>query len=1063
MCLIFTITKERDTMKTNLLIIALLFAFISFSYSQVEISTALSNEIKNAIENKTTVEALVVLKDQVDILELDKQLYEKNASIKERTYTVITTLQDKSNSTQGSIVSYIDSKSTTDVIKYERYWIINAILIETKPEILLSISERNDIGYMDIDHKSIPDPTYDERPAVVQSIETTERGLKAVNAHKLWEMGYTGAGRLVMSRDTGVDGNHSALASRWRGLHVPWNQAWRGSGTFPNDGGSTGHGTHTMGTITGLNTANQDTIGIAFDAEWMACDFNYPSITAFQWAMDPDNNPATTDDMPDVISNSWGITNSTGVCYQATYASTYNAVEAVGIAIVFSSGNDGPGSQTITAPKNINTNLVNSWATGNINGNNPSYPISNSSGRGPSACGGSGSLLIKPEAVAPGSNVRSSIPGNNYGYKSGTSMACPHVSGVVALLKQAFPNKTGYEIKLALYYTAKETISDLAANDPGEPAGSNSGEDHTFGMGLIDAFTAYEYLLGVPDQPVDFTAFSDYATPNSMQLNWKNPTNLLNGDTLTTGSYQIVIERDNAVIDSVSGGVEQYTDNGLIDGTEYQYSIYAKIDSNMLESHKTETSWTAGGSPIPSGVNNLSISGGPDLIKLTWLNPSRNIDGTLMDDFNQINLYQDSMLVTSFSRSTVDTGRLDSAQYSPGSSGIYYWFITVDDNETGTNESVPSNKVRTPLNTPIVDKFADDDSPDPILWHTINVVVDDRADNPPSGPFSLNINATPFGGDVVELYPTDISGLLGTGLVFSYFYQPQGTGNEPPEENDSLQIFFKDEQDNWNLIKSYPGDTLYAFRQEIIDLDSLANIGQNYFLTNFQIRILSLGNAHPIWPRDEWFVDNIFLGEPLPIISTDSDTVLFDTTVVGYSDTLILEVQNIGLQGFTVSDILTPGSTFMVNNTNFTLAPGTNEKVDLIFTSQTAGNFMAKLQIIHDIPGSDTLDVYAFGSSIPFSTILKSDQVPKVFSLSQNYPNPFNPETTIEFSLPKALFVNLAVYSILGQKVATLVNNKLESGVYNYKWNATDFASGLYYYKIEAGDFSDVKKCLIIK
>ena len=89
--------------------------------------------------------------------------------------------------------------------------------------------------------------------------------------------------------------------------------------------------------------------------------------------------------------------------------------------------------------------------------------------------------------------------------------------------------------------------------------------------------------------------------------------------------------------------------------------------------------------------------------------------------------------------------------------------------------------------------------------------------------------------------------------------------------------------------------------------------------------------------------------------------------------------------------------------------------------------------------------------------------LPPSFSLSQSYPNPFNPSTTIEFSLPQTGFVRLKVYNILGEVVATLVNEKLNVGTYTTQWNASGLASGLYFYRLQAGEFVDTKKLLLLR
>ena len=90
-------------------------------------------------------------------------------------------------------------------------------------------------------------------------------------------------------------------------------------------------------------------------------------------------------------------------------------------------------------------------------------------------------------------------------------------------------------------------------------------------------------------------------------------------------------------------------------------------------------------------------------------------------------------------------------------------------------------------------------------------------------------------------------------------------------------------------------------------------------------------------------------------------------------------------------------------------------------------------------------------------------QIPEVFSLEQNYPNPFNPETKINFSLNKISNVKLTVYNVLGQKVASLVNGRMNAGAHTITFNASHLASGVYFYQLEAGDLKINKRMLLLK
>ncbi|MCO6480504.1 MAG: S8 family serine peptidase, partial [Phaeodactylibacter sp.] len=376
------------------------------------------------------------------------------------------------------------------------FWITNAIFMEATGPAIARLSREKAVEMIFPNHEiEIMDDGAERIPAP-RLLNNAERGLRAIGAHQMWAMGYTGYGRKAMIIDTGEEVEHPALHNQFAYHTRELSEAWASPGEpqYCSD-----HGSHVTGTIVGLDRLQNDTIGVAFNGQWMGgpvvlsgCQYSSSVLDifeTFQWALNPDGNPATTDDMPDVINNSWGSPlPSSFDCGEHYALPIINAVMTAGIASVHSAGNEGPGSSTIGSPAINNNSLVRVFSVGNLNGNDNSLSINPGSSRGPSVCGGTESLLIKPEVSAPGTDVRSSVPGGRYISLSGTSMAAPHVSGAVLLLKEAFPYLTGEEILLALYFSAI---------DLGTP-----GEDNAYGMGIINVPAAFQYLIDQGHAPV---------------------------------------------------------------------------------------------------------------------------------------------------------------------------------------------------------------------------------------------------------------------------------------------------------------------------------------------------------------------------------------------------------------------------------------------------------------------------------------------------------------------------------------------------------------------------------
>ena len=418
--------------------------------------------------------------------------------------SLLQALQVRFSESFGDILGRL--RASAGVAAVRESWAASMVAFRAPAEVIRSL-DPGEMFELDLDHV-LELPRAEPRPAAAAG--GAEPGLSVINAPKLWELGITGEGVTVMNLDTGVDLGHPALYGSWRGHRRPASEAWfdpvYGTAT-PRDYGidPVGHGTMTMGVMVGLDPLMGDTVGVAFGAEWMAAGDSIISISqqvaCLQWALDPDGNPQTVEDMPDVINCSW--TRANPGCKETGLTEIISVLEAAGVAVVFAAGNDGPAPGSVRWPARMNRTETDVFAVGYVDGHDPLLPLATNSGRGPTECTGQGDQ-IKPEVVAPGVDVRTTWLAGQYATVSGSSFSTPHVSGALALLKQAFPEKSGTELKLLLRQSARDLGED--------------GEDNAYGSGCIDVYAAY--LLGRA------SSVSQRPAPSwSLDQNYPNPFN----------------------------------------------------------------------------------------------------------------------------------------------------------------------------------------------------------------------------------------------------------------------------------------------------------------------------------------------------------------------------------------------------------------------------------------------------------------------------------------------------------------------------------------------------------
>ncbi|NUO18509.1 S8 family serine peptidase [bacterium] len=481
--------------KGSRILMVMLLVFWVTSAKAAEFSPALEYELEKA-QGKDFVSAIVILESPIDIRALDFALHTRKASLAERHQEVLAALKYNADQTQPAFRGELDAaKARGELNGYTAYWIENLFVIHASKDFIESLRNRGDVKYVTENFRAeLIEPIITEGRDPERNpldTETTTPGQDAIRATEVNRvLGITGQGVLVANCDTGVEGTHPALASRWRGNTEPVSECWRDAlGGYPTPADANGHGTHVMGTITGRAISGNDTntVGSAPNARWIATNsinqgvgapFDNDIIADYQWFADPDGNPGSLDDVPDVIQNSWGV--FTGLGYAQCF-DLWNTVilncEAAGPVITWSAGNES--TSGLRSPAIYSINAYQIFSVGAVDATNfpAPYPLASFSSQGPTPCVPAVPDNIKPEISAPGVNVYSSVPGGGYssGY-SGTSMAGPHVAGVVALMREACPNCDHITIKDAIMQTAIDY--------------GPAGQDNQYGHGFIDAYDA---------------------------------------------------------------------------------------------------------------------------------------------------------------------------------------------------------------------------------------------------------------------------------------------------------------------------------------------------------------------------------------------------------------------------------------------------------------------------------------------------------------------------------------------------------------------------------------------